>query len=158
MAHALFKEILHPKKRAFLAAYAACGLLTKAAETAGCHITSHYHWKHDAQYLAAFQLAREMVADLHEDEATRRAMGWDETRYADDGAPYTIRKYSDTLLIVRLKALKPEEYREHTHLKVEGALTLQLEERVRQANERIARLRRIGSPPDEPHGPSPHRS
>jgi hypothetical protein len=145
MERSAFPKITHPKKRAFLTAYAACGLLTQAAHIAGCERRSHYHWKNDPDYAEAFALARDMVADLHEDEASRRALGWDETRYTDDGTPYTIRKYSDTLLIVRLKALKPEEYRENTHLKVEGAITLQLEERVRQANERIARLRRVGT-------------
>ena len=145
MGHSVFPKITHPKKRAFLTAYSQCGILQKAAALAQCNRTSHYHWKHDPDYAEAFALAREMVADLHEDEASRRAMGWDETRYTDDGTPYTIRKYSDTLLIVRLKALKPDEYRENTHVNVEGVVTLQLEERTRQANDRIARLRRIGA-------------
>ena len=142
MAQSPFKDLPHPKKRAFLMAYARCGILTKAAQVAGCDLTSHYHWKKDPAYLAAYHLAREMAADLLEDEASRRALGWDEERYTADGVPYTVRTYSDTLLIVRLKALKPEKYREHTHLKVEGEVALHLEERLRQANDRILRLRR----------------
>lgn len=142
----LFPTIPHAKKRAFLVAYAQCGTLAKAAEIAGCDRKSHWHWKRqDPAYAEAFQFAREMVADLHEDEASRRAMGWDETRYAEDGTPYTIRKYSDTLLIVRLKALKPNEYRDNATIKHEGTVTLALEDRTRQANDRLARLRRVNS-------------
>ena len=113
VSHALFPEILNPKKRGFLAAYARCRLLTAAAKLAKCDISSHYDWKRtDPAYVEAFERAQAMVADLHEEEATRRALGWDETHYASDGTPYTVRKQSDTLLIFRLKALKPEVYRE----------------------------------------------
>jgi hypothetical protein len=113
MAQSPFGKILHPKKRAFLVAYASCGRLQEAATIAACDRDSHYKWKAtDPLYQEAFARAKEMAADLHEDEATRRALGWDETRYADDGTPHTVRKYSDTLLIVRLKALKPDQYRD----------------------------------------------
>ena len=113
MGKSSFPQIPNPKKRAFLTAYAHCGQLTHAAKLAQCDISSHYDWKKaDPAYVEAFALAREMAADLHEDEASRRALGWDEERLTEDGTPYTIRKYSDTLLIVRLKALKPDQYRE----------------------------------------------
>jgi hypothetical protein len=113
MAASVFHKILHPKKRAFLMAFATTGRIQEAAAIAQCQRDAHYHWKAtDPDYQAAFALAKEMAADVHEDEASRRALGWDETRYADDGTPYTLRKYSDTLLIVRLKALKPDQYRE----------------------------------------------
>ena len=108
-----FDNIRHAKKRAFLAAYAECGTITGAVESACCDRTSHYHWlKTDPDYVEAFHLAHEMAIDAHEDEASRRALGWDETRYTDDGRSYVIRKYSDTMLIFRLKALRPEKYRE----------------------------------------------
>src|SRR5262245_15480452 len=113
MDQSLFEEIRNGKKRAFLAAYARVGTLTGAATQARCDISSHYVWKKtDPAYLTAFQRAQEMAADCLEDEASRRALGWDETRYSIDGTPYTVRKYSDTLLIFRLKALKPELYRD----------------------------------------------
>src|SRR5215510_4844316 len=102
------------KKRAFLLAYAKLGVLQKAADACQIDVTNHYHWKRtDPAYLAAFADAQEMAADLHEDEASRRALGWDETRIGENGTPYTIRKYSDTLLIFRLKALLPDKYRDH---------------------------------------------
>jgi len=109
-----FHAIPHAKKRAFLAAYAHCGQIGHAATLAGCDRGSHYDWKRtDPAYAAAFQVAQAMAVEAYEDEATRRALGWDETRYTTDGTPYTVRQQSDTLLIFRLKALKPEVYRDN---------------------------------------------
>lgn len=114
MGGALFQNIQHAKKRAFLTTYALTGLFTKAADAAQCDRTMHYHWlKTDEAYAEAFSRAKDLVADAFEEEASRRALGWDEERIAEDGTSYTIRKYSDTLLIVRLKALKPADYREN---------------------------------------------
>ena len=53
-----------------------------------------------------------MALHVLEDEANRRALGWDETHYTKEGEPYTVRRYSDTMLIFRLKALAPEKYRD----------------------------------------------
>jgi len=104
---------LHTTKRTFLAAYLECGLMRQAARNCGIDISNHYHWKRtDPAYVEAFTEAHNIVAELHEEEASRRALGWDETRYTNDGTAYTLRKYSDTLLIFRLKALKPEMYRD----------------------------------------------
>lgn len=136
-----FSEIKHPKKRAFLVAYSQCGMMTKAAEIAECDRNMHYHWKADPDYLAAWQRAREMAADLHEDEASRRAFGWDEERYTADGTPYTVRKFSDTLLIVRLKALKPDEYRDN--VKIEQEVTVHLETSLNQGMKRLEELRNV---------------
>jgi len=114
MRQGAFEEIPNGKKRAFLAAYAAVGTLTGAAKLARCDISSHYVWKkRDPAYVAAFTRAQALAAETLEDEATRRAMGWEETHYTAAGTPYTVYKYSDTLLIFRLKALKPEVYRDH---------------------------------------------
>jgi hypothetical protein len=142
MGHPAFTKIHHPKKRAYLAAYAATGRHDEALRIAEVDRSLHYIWKsQDPDYAEAFALAKEMSADLHEDEATRRAMGWDETRVAENGTSYTIRKQSDTLLIVRLKALRPDVYRENATIKHEGEITLALENRLREANARIVRLR-----------------
>jgi len=108
-----FDKIRHPVKRAFLAAYMECGMIYKAAKCAEMPRTMHNYWMHtDPDYAEAFALAHEVVIETHEDEASRRALGYDETAYTKQGEPYTIRKYSDTLLIFRLKALKPEMYRD----------------------------------------------
>lgn len=120
-------------------------MLTKAAQLAGCDRTAHYHWLADPEYQEAFQLAQRVAADLHEEEATRRAFGWDEERIGADGTPYTVRKYSDTLLIVRLKALKPTEYREN--VKVETDMTLRLESSLQTGLKRLEDMRNVRSLP-----------
>jgi hypothetical protein len=108
-----FNKIQHPQKRAVLVAYAECGTITGAVAAVDCDRTMHYHWlKTDPDYAEAFEVAHQMAIAAHEDEASRRAMGWDETVSRADGTSYTVRKYSDTMLIVRLKALKPEVYRD----------------------------------------------
>jgi hypothetical protein len=135
-----FGEILHPKKRAFLAAYSQCGMLTKAADIAHCDRDMHYHWlKRDPVYRDAFAHAKEMVADLHEDEATRRALGWMETRYDSNGNAYDTHKHSDTMLIVRLKALKPDAYREN--VRIESTVTVKLEDSLTAGMKRLETLR-----------------
>ena len=134
-----FSAISNPKRRAFLQAYSRVGMLTKAAEMAGCDIHSHYYWMRDQQYQQAFAEARQMVADLHEDEATRRAMGWDEEYFLADGTSKTIKKYSDTLLIVRLKALKPQDYREN--IRLDADITVTLEASLQQGMKRLEVLR-----------------
>ena len=109
-----FDKIRHPVKRAFLAAYMECGMIYKAAKCAEMPRTMHNYWMHtDPDYAEAFALAHEVVIETHEDEASRRALGYDETAYTKQGEPYTIRKYSDTLLIFRLKALLPDKYRDN---------------------------------------------
>lgn len=120
MGQRLFDKIHHAKKRAFLAAYATCGHLSQAAQLAGCSRHSHYHWLADPAYAEAWDAAQRMAADVLEDEATRRALGWEETRYSADGTAYTVHKYSDVLLIVRLKALYPDKYRERYDLEHSG--------------------------------------
>lgn len=114
------RKVSHPPKRKLLLAYAECGFLTGACiaitpdrNAAYCLRRLHYYWmRDDPDYARAFEAAHAMAIAAHEDEASRRAMGWDETQYAKDGTPYTVRKYSDTMLIFRLKALLPEKYRE----------------------------------------------
>ena len=111
---AAFYRLLPGKKRSFLLAYAACGSMRKAAAEVGIKHPHHYYWlETDPVYAEVWPIAKEMAADSIEEEVTRRALGWEEERYTDDGIRYTIQKYSDTLLIFRLKALRPEMYRDN---------------------------------------------
>ena len=71
----------------------------------------HYYWlKQDAAYAEAFAEAQGLVAAMLEDEAIRRAQGWEETHYTLSGTPYTVPKHSDTLLIFLLKGAMPHKY------------------------------------------------
>lgn len=70
----------HPKRRAFLAAFAETGNVTRAAELAGVSRQMHYEWLADATYAADFAAAEDQAADRLEQEARRRATAGVETR------------------------------------------------------------------------------
>lgn len=139
----LFPEITHPNKKAFLAAFAHSGRVTYAGKAAQVNWRNHYNWlRDDAVYAMAFEVARGMVGDFLEEEAIRRAVeGVQKPVFYKGEHVDNETVYSDLLLIVALKGAKPEKYRENAKLEVEGTLTLAVEDRTRQANERLSRLR-----------------
>ncbi len=114
MSESPFAEICHPKKRAFLAAYAETGIKTRAAAMAGIAKQTLYtrQWREDAKFQAALKLAKEMACQVLEDEAARRALdgverpvGWYKGKPGG-----VVRDYSDPLLMFILKGLLPEKY------------------------------------------------
>ncbi len=116
-----FSEIQHPKKRAFLIAYGETGKKGLAAELAGIDRSAIYQpgWRDDPEFQEALKYAREMAADILEEEAFRRAVegvekpaGW----YKGKPGGY-VREYSDVLLMFQLKALRPEKYRERVDVR-----------------------------------------
>ena len=116
-----FAEIGHPKKRAFLAAYAQTGNKSRAAAMAGIVKQTLYtrQWREDAEFQKALGLAKEMACAVLEDEATRRAVEGVE-RYTGwyKGKPGgVVREYSDNLLMFRLKALMPDKYRDRVEVR-----------------------------------------
>jgi hypothetical protein len=91
-------------------------------------------------------VAKEEVADLLEAEAFRRAVhGWDEpVGWYKGKAGGVVTRYSDALLIVLLKALRPNRYKERVEMR--GALAnLDLNQFPDEAIERIARGENIMS-------------
>lgn len=128
------------KQSAFLAAYVATASVTKAARAAKVDRALPYRWaKEDAEFRAAFELAKEQAAQLLEDEAVRRAYeGVEEPlvyqgqfsyrqklnpktgKLEDYGRPLAIRKYSDGLLQFLLKGFRPEKYRDRVSAEVSG--------------------------------------
>lgn len=152
---ACFYQIHNPKKREFIVGYAMTGSFMLAAKRAGCERTIHYHWMDtDPVYKEVWAYAKEMAADVMQDELTRRAMGWEEEHFTDHGTPYNVYKYSDLLLIFRMKAMRPKEYRENTHLEVESTNTVNvtIEDRTRHANARLEELRRAHQSIPDPLG------
>ncbi len=123
--------MLSPKQRAFLSAYAESGSLSAAQRAAKVTRRSHYYWLHQAEYAAAFQDAREEMADWLETEARRRALGVEKPVFyrgklcyrqeidpetgqrRNTGEPLMVRKYSDVLLMFLLKGARPEKYRDN---------------------------------------------
>ena len=116
-----FDEIKHPKKRAFLTAFAVLGTKVQAMRAVGLSNAVVYtkQWSEDREFQAALSRARTMAADVFEHEAFRRGVeGVEVAAGAYMGQPGWIeRKYSDILLIFTLKGLLPERYRERVDLR-----------------------------------------
>lgn len=115
-----FTKVRHPKKRAFLAAFAECGNVTRACELSGVPRCDHYRWKRtDLKYAEFFSQAEEQAGDRLEAEARRRAVkGVNEPVFYQGAQCGVVRKYSDTLLIFLLKGARPEKYKDrqaHEH-------------------------------------------
>lgn len=102
------------KKKAFLAAFAECGNITRAAEIVDMDRRLHYGWlESDPAYPAAFAGAAEHAADRLEQEARRRAVeGTEKPVFYKGEMCGLIQEYSDTLLIFLLKGARPEKYKE----------------------------------------------
>ncbi len=97
-------------------------------------------WREDAAFQAVVERARLMAIDVLEDEATRRAVegveepaGWYKGKSGG-----TVRRYSDTLLIFRLKGELPQKYAERLELRG-GLATLNLDAFPDDLLERVAR-------------------
>ena len=93
----MFDTITHLKKRCFLVAYSEYPNVKEAAILADISRELHYDWlAKDTDYRDAFALAKEMAADVLEDEIARR------TLKSAAG--------SDKLLLGTLAALRPEKW------------------------------------------------
>lgn len=105
---------LHDKKKnKFLNLYVSFGTIGKAAEKAGIARQTHYDWLNsDDSYKVAFEKAREMTGDILEDEAMRRAMGYEEPVFYKGKKVGTRIVYSDFLMKFLLQGAKPDKYKE----------------------------------------------
>ncbi len=105
-------------------AYAACGLIGKAAKAADCDRSSHGYWiESDPAYPERFQAAQDAANEVLEAEARRRAVdGMERMKFYKGepildprtGEPYIEHEYSDRLLELALKAHLPEKYVDRT--------------------------------------------
>jgi hypothetical protein len=95
------------------------GNVTRAAEAAGVSRRAPYDWRaDDASFAEAWDEALEAACDALEAEARRRAYeGWEEPVYQKGALVGRIRKYSDRLLEVLLRAHRPEKYRETVRIR-----------------------------------------
>lgn len=134
----LLDKIKHPKKRAFLSAFAELGAVGLASESAKVSRMNHYSWlraegSDGDDYRAAFAEARECACDNLEAEALRRAKdGVRRLKFhegmavidPETGEPYVEHQFSDTLAIFLLKAMRPEKYRERVDTQVSGSVAI----------------------------------
>ena len=107
----------------FFDAIAAGASISLAASTAGYARRSAYNWrKTDESFATRWEEAVDTAIERLEDEADRRAVeGTLRPVFFQGEQCGAVREYSDLLLIFRLKALRPEKYREH--VKVEQRVT-----------------------------------
>lgn len=87
-----------------------------ACEAAGYARRCVYRWrKEDQDFAAGWREALSIAGDLLEEEADRRGRdGYDEPVYFRGEERGAKRRYSDGLLLARLKAIRPDDYRERT--------------------------------------------
>jgi hypothetical protein len=135
----MFDNITHPQKRAFLAAFATCPIVKRAAEAAGISREAHYDWKaNDPEYAEAFELARKIGGDALEDEACERAMGY-EVPVFDKRTGELVgmaKRHSDRLMLAMLAAAKPEKYGKKL-LELSGTVNVALAERLAAGRARL---------------------
>lgn len=123
----LFAHIASPRKRLFLQSLVMTGgNASKAAELVGMDPSTQYKsgWLNDKEYQAAREIAVQMGHEVLESELIRRAcegvlepVGFHQGKH---GGTW-IRRYSDTLLMFRLKAVLPHKYGDRVSLASEDA-------------------------------------
>ena len=102
------------QQTAFLSAFRRTVSVTSAAKEAGVSRSTHYNWiDTDPEYAEQVEAVNEELADALEQEAHRRAVeGVEEPVFCRGERVGSIRKYSDPLLILLLKAKRPEQFRD----------------------------------------------
>ncbi len=107
-------DIVQHKKAAFLETFAKLGNVTRSAQAVGIDRKMHYYWlEHDEEYRERYQESLSTFKDLLDFECFRRGVeGIEEpviyqgqiSRDAN-GEIVKTRRYSDTLLIVKMKQM-----------------------------------------------------
>ena len=111
-------------KHAFLTCYAEWANVSHACQLAGVARRNVYYWQeHDPEFAAAFHIAESAATERLEREAWRRAVEgtpYERTSYWHGEPVGTDHKieYSDQLLMLLLRARKPETYREKVDVAV----------------------------------------
>lgn len=108
---------------AFLAALSEGLSVTGACIKASLPRQTAYDWRSaDKEFAAAWDSALEEGTDRLEDEARRRAYEGTDKPVTHQGAiTATYKEYSDTLMVLLLKARRPAQYRERISQEVSGA-------------------------------------
>lgn len=124
-------KIQHPKKRAFLAAYAKVGIIGTACRHAGINRWTYYHWvEHDEHFAVSVKRSYAEACDYIEQLALERATVGHEVvkeihERGEDGAVVLVRRevsthVSDTMLAMMLNGAKPEKYKQRTEVTQTG--------------------------------------
>ncbi len=119
-------KLTHKKRAIFLASLSECGNVTQAAEAAGVNRVYLYEVRaKDEAFAKSWEEAAKLGALRLEDEARRRAIdGWEEPVWHKGQMCGKVQKYSDTLLIVLLKAHHPDKYAERNKTEHSGSIDI----------------------------------
>jgi hypothetical protein len=98
----------------FLIALAESGVVAAALTASGGSRTTVYRWRaDDPEFAARWDEALDIAVEVCEGELHRRSVvGVVEPVFYQGAECGSIRRYSDNLLMFRLKALRPEKYRD----------------------------------------------
>lgn len=124
MAHYKRSEKRSKKKQQtdVLAAFEASANITLACKKSKIPRRTFYNWLEEIDFKDKFDKALKPAIGVLEDEATRRAtQGTIEPVFYKGKRVGGVKKYSDTLLIVLLKAHAPEKYKERFSGELTGA-------------------------------------
>lgn len=142
MARALTKTTRQHARDVFLAELEKRGIVSDAAKLAGLNRATFYQWRDaDPEFAAEWTEALEKAIERAERAAYERGVeGWDEPVFGrvgkdEDGQVGIIRKYSDTMLTLILKANKPEKYREKVDHEHRGSVNVEFVNNWREAND-----------------------
>ena len=120
------------KKEAFILALATTGNVTKACKKAKVSRPTVYkHKAIDPAFKELWEEAEDVYVELLEAEADRRAKtGTLKPVFYQGKEVGKIREFSDTLLMFRLKALRPDKYRENSTVKHDGEMQVTITRRI----------------------------
>ncbi|MCC7171718.1 MAG: terminase [Planctomycetes bacterium] len=137
--------------RKFLDALAVEGNVSAACRASGASRTRAYKRRNrDSKFKAAWERHVEDFADRLEAEATRRAVdGWDEPVFYQGKRTGSVRKYSDRMLELMLKATRPQKFRESLADAIAGRTSREMAAQIRDAM-RAATATVPGPPAAEP--------
>ena len=133
--------IRHTKKKGFISAFAKCGFVNQAAKISKVHRSTHYAWmKNDQDYAERFEEAKQEYIEILEFECDRRAVeGVKEPVFYKGKIVGHQVKYSDNLLMFRLKKLNPS-YRDGAPVQVNQNQAVQVNENIEEQRERVAAM------------------
>lgn len=129
---ALTKQTRQHARETFLRELEQRGIVSDAAKLTGMSRAVFYEWRDaDPEFAAQWAAALEIAIERAERAAYERGVeGWEEPVYGRvgkdrDGEVGIIRKYSDTMLTLVLKANKPEKYREKVDHEHRGSVSVE---------------------------------
>lgn len=148
MAGANTPEQASARRRAFLEAFRLSGNVSAAARAADVDRTTPYGWAAaDPDFKAAWEVAEQEAIDRLEAEAWRRAHdGVEEPVYQGGSLVGHKRVYSDQLMVLLLKAHRPDKYRERQSIEHSGPAGGPIETRAEVQPDFVADVLRRLSP------------